>query len=423
MPAAPSLPAARWGICVLLLLVTADNYLNRQVLSVLAPELIRVLGWSPQDYATIVFWFQCGYAVGFLAGGKLFDRFGTRWGFVVAVTAWCLVAAAHGAAESVMGFMVARFSLGLAEAGHMSGGVKAVAEWFPPVERAVATGIFKCGSNIGAIAAPLLVPVFYSGLGWRGTFVVIGALGLVWLVAWEWFHRKWRAPSEATPFVGKAVAVPWRVLLGRRQTWAYVIVKFMTDAVWHWYLFMLPLFLSQRFGLSLAEFGLPAVVVYAVAATGSVGGGWLSARWMRAGWEVTRARKGAMLVCCLATLPVVLVTTLDNLWVVILLVGLAHAAHQGMTSNLFASVPDMFPREAVGSVVGFGGTAGQMGAAVMTLVSGLVLERTGSLVGMFFVTGSAYLAAFAIFHVLVPRLELADFGPRASVPPDERPLR
>lgn len=410
----------RWVVCALLFLVTANNYMDRQVLGVLAPELIGILDWSPEDYASIAFWFQVGYAVGFVAAGRIFDLVGTRLGFILAVAAWSLAAVAHGLVATAAGFKVVRFILGLAEPSHMPGGIKAVAEWFPPSERALATGIFKTGSNLGAITVPIVVPSLFLAFGWRATFAIVGSAGFAWLVLWVWLYRPEGRRPDSTPEAEARLPrkggtpavprVPWSVLLRRRETWAYLNFKFMTDAVWHWYLAMLPLFLSQHFGLGLRDFGLPLVVIYVIAGGGSIGAGWLSSRWIKNGWSVTQARKTAMLVCCVSTLPVTLIVLLDSLWVVILIVGLAHAAHQGLTSNLFSAVSDLFPRHAVGSVVGFGGTAGQIGAALMTLFSMVALARTGSLVVMFFVAGTVYLAAFLIFHLLVPRLTPLDLG-------------
>lgn len=408
----------RWIVCGLLFFVSANNYMDRQVLGVMAPELIRIFGWLPEDYTAIVFWFQIGYALGFIAAGRLFDLVGTRLGFSVAVACWSLVATWHSGVSTLFGFKVVRFLLGLAEPSHMPGSIKVVAEWFPRHERALATGIFKSGSNLGAILVPVLVPWMFFTLDWRATFLITASTGFVWLMFWLWLYRSpsesaWVSRVELNYITGgepepSIERVPWRLLLRRRETWAYVNFKFMTDAIWHWYLAMLPLFLSQRFGLGLAEFGLPLVAVYVIADVGSIGGGWLSWRWIRQGWDLTRARKAAMLICCACTLPVMLVPEAKSLWLVVGLVGLAHAAHQGLTSNLFSTVSDMFPRQAVASVVGFGGTAGQIGAALMTVLSGVALARTGSLSVMFFAAGSTYLTAFFIFHLLVPRLAPLD---------------
>ncbi len=421
-PAIPPFRQAyfRWVICGLLFLVTVNNYMDRQIMGVMAPELIKLFKWSPQDYTNVVFWFQIGYALGFLAGGKFFDLVGTRLGFAVAVACWSLAATWHAGVSSIFGFMLVRFLLGFAEPSHMPGGIKVVSEWFPPSERALATGIFKSGSNIGALLVPALVPWMTTLVDWRAVFLITAATGFVWVAIWLWLYQ----PPEKSPWVSSAeraylargippvepVRIPWRVLLRRRETWAYINFKFMTDAIWHWYLAMLPLFLSQRFGLGLMEFGLPLVVIYLIGDAGSVGGGWMSSHWIKRGWDLTRARKLAMLICCVATLPVILVTQVQNLWLVIIVVGIAHAGHQGLTSNLFSTVSDLYPQRAIGSVVGFGGTMGQVGAILMTLLSGVVLTRTGSLTVLFFVAGTAYMVAFFIFHWLVPRLVPLDFN-------------
>ncbi|MBE2215585.1 MAG: MFS transporter [Opitutaceae bacterium] len=414
--AVPRRPSGfRWVVCGLLLLVTANNYLDRQILGVMAPELIRVLGWTPEDYTSIVFWFQLAYALGFIAAGKFFDWAGTRLGFAVAVTSWSLAAVLHGAMGTVLGFKVVRFLLGLAEPSHMPGAIKVVAEWFPVEERALATGIFKSGSNLGAVLAPVFVSWILPGFGWRATFVAAAATGFVWLALWLWLYRPpidgprsspgTRALAAAPGIPGAPRPTPWLVLLRRRETWAYVNFKFMTDAIWHWYLAMLPLFLSQKFDLGPSEYGPALVVVYLVGNLGSIGAGWLTSHWIRNGWDLTRARKFAMLLSCCLALPSVFVVYADHFWPIITLVALAHAAHQALTSNLFCTVSDLFPPQAVGSVVGFGGTAGQIGAMLMSLLSGVVLVRTGSLVSIFFVASFAYITAFVIFHVLVPRLE------------------
>jgi len=405
----------RWVVCGLLLLVTANNYMDRQVLGVMAPELIREFGWSAGDYTEIVFWFQVAYGLGFLLAGPFFDWVGTRLGFAIAVAAWSLAATWHSGVSSLLGFKIVRFLLGLTEPSHMPGGIKVVAEWFPRSERALATGIFKGGSNLGAILVPLLVPWMYFELGWRATFLITASTGFGWLGLWLWLYRlpaesrhtddEERRHIASDPAPTGEARPGWRALLGRRETWAYMNFKFMTDAIWHWYLAMLPLFLSQKFGLGLREFGLPLVAVYLIADVGSIGGGWLSWHWLKRGWDLTAARKTAMFICCVATLPVMAVAYTDNLWLAIGLIGLAHAAHQGLTSNLFSTVSDMFPRGAVGTVVGWGGTAGQVGAAGMTLLTALALEKTGSSALLFLVAGSTYVIAWIIFHFVVPRLE------------------
>jgi ACS family hexuronate transporter-like MFS transporter len=412
-----SAPRFRWVVCGLLFLATANNYIDRQALGVLAPELIAELGWTAGDYAKIVFWFQVGFAIGFPLTGRFLDAVGTRWGFAIAVAVWSLVSAAHGLISSVAAFKVARFALGLSQPSNMPAGVKVVGEWFLPAERALATGVFKAGANLGSIVVPLAVPALFFVVGWRLTLVLLASTGFVWLVFWLWLYRSPTGESAAEPMpVGGRVR--WRVLLTRREVWAYMNFKFLTDAVWHWYVAMLPLFLAQRFGLSLREFGLPLVAVYAIASLGSVGGGWISSWWMRRGWSLTRARKVAMFVCCASTLPVLLVTQVEGLWACIGLIGLAMAAHQGLTSNLFTVVTDQFPTAAVGTVVGLGGTAAQLGAALMTLLTGAVLADGGHLTEMFLVAGAVYLVAFLIFHVLVPRIEPLELPMFRSEPAD-----
>jgi ACS family hexuronate transporter-like MFS transporter len=418
LPSRSRAGAYRWVVCGLLFFVTANNYIDRQALGVLAPQLMEEFGWTAGDYADVVFWFQIGFAVGFPLTGRFLDAVGTRWGFAIAVGIWSLASAAHGALSSLVSFKLARVTLGLSQPSNMPAGVKVVGEWFPPEERALATGVFKGGANLGSILVPLLVPLLYYAVGWRWTFALLAATGFVWLGFWLWIYRSPR-PDEA-PGGSSAGRVRWRVLLARRETWAYMNFKFMTDAVWHWYVAMLPLFLMQRFDLSLREFGLPLVVVYAIASLGSVGGGWISSHWIRRGWDLTRARKVAMLVCCACTVPVLLVTRVENLWLCVVLIGVAMAAHQGLTSNLFTVVTDLFPPQAVGTVVGLGGTAAQCGAALMTAATGFVLDGGGRLTEMFLITGAVYLLAFAVFHLLVPRLTQLELptvpaGPRATV--------
>lgn len=406
LPVAARLPRFRWIACGLLFLVTTNNYLDRQALGVMAPELIRHFGWTPGDYADIVFWFQVGFAVGFPLTGRFLDAVGTRWGFAIAVAVWSLASMAHGWVSSLAAFKVMRFSLGLSQPSNMPAGIKVVTDWFPPSERALATGLFKGGANLGSILVPAVVPVLFLTFGWRLTFVILAASGFAWLILWLWLYRD-NPASMAT--ATSAQPIHWRALLRRRETWAYMTFKFLTDAVWFWYLAMLPLFLNQRFGLSLAEFGPPLITIYGIAYVGSVGGGWLSSHWIARGWDLTRARKTAMFLCCALTLPVVLVTSLDDLWTCILLIALAHAAHQGLTSNLFTTVSDLFPLRAVGTVIGLGGVAAQTGAALMTLATGLLLDRGGALSSLFIIAGSAYLVAFGIFHVLVPSLTPLSF--------------
>ncbi|MBX3739305.1 MAG: MFS transporter [Candidatus Didemnitutus sp.] len=410
----------RWVVCALLFFVTANNYMDRQVFGVVGPELIKIFGWTPQQYTDVVFWFQVAYGIGFLLAGRVLDLVGTRLGLAVSVCIWSVAAALHGAMGSLGGFKFARFLLGLSEPSHMPAAIKVVAEWFPRSERALATGIYKAGSNVGAITVPLLVPWLFHEFGWRATFLLTASTGFVWLVFWWKYYAHPResarvsatelAHIESDPIPPPPPKMSWRRLLGRRETWAYMNFKFMTDAMWHWYGAMFPLYLAQHFGLKLKQFGLPLIVIYVIADIGSVGGGWMSSHLIKRGRSVTFARKLAMFVCCAATIPVMLVGVSDNLWLVILLVGVAHAAHQGLTANLFTTVSDLFPRNAVGTVVGLGGTAGQIGAALMTLVTGWALATWGTFTMLFFVAGSTYVVAWLIFHWVVPRLEPLEFA-------------
>lgn len=410
----PEKSNVRWLICALLFFACAINYMDRQILGLLAPTLQKEIGWNETQYAHIVTAFQAAYAIGLLGFGRFIDRTGTKNGYAISVFFWSLAAAGHSLARSIFGFGVARFALGLGEAGNFPAAVKAVAEWFPKRERALANGIFNSGCNVGAILAPLSVPWITAHYGWRAAFVALGALGFFWLAAWLWFytapeksprisaaelaHIQSDAPEAAMPTLG------WGQLLRHRQMWAFLVGYAFTGPIWWFYLYWLPKFLNQRFGVNLLNLGLPLVIIYTVTSFGSVGGGWLSSRLLRRGWSTNAARKTAMLVCALAVLPVMLAAQTENLWLAIGLISLATAAHQGWAANLFALASDLFPKSAVASVVGVGG----MGAAVMAMIfsesAGFILEKTGSYWSLFVIAGCAYLSALAIIHALAPRL-------------------
>jgi MFS transporter, ACS family, hexuronate transporter len=314
------------------------------------------------------------------------------------------------------GFALARFALGLGEAGNFPASIKTVAEWFPKKERALATGIFNSGTNVGALVTPLVVPIVASRWGWQWAFIATGLTGFLWVV---WWLVVYRAPerhakvseTELAHIRGDpsepAKAIPWSTLLPHRQTWAFAIGKFMTDPIWWLYLFWVPDFLYRNHGLDLKSIGLPLVVIYLVADVGSIGGGWVSSSLIKRGWSTNAARKLAMLICALSVLPIIFAAKATNLWVAVALVSLAAAAHQGWSANLFTTVSDMFPRSAVGSVVGIGGTAGAIGGMFIALVVGEILQRTGSYVPIFLIAGSAYLVALAVIHLLVPHLDSA----------------
>jgi MFS transporter, ACS family, hexuronate transporter len=407
----------RWVICALLFFAATINYIDRQVIGILKTTLQTEIGWTEIEYSWIVFAFQAAYAIGLLVVGGLMDKFGTRKGFSLAIIFWSIAAMGHALARSVMGFSVARFFLGLGEAGNFPASIKTVAEWFPKKERAFATGIFNSGTNIGALVTPLLVPWITLTWGWRWAFILTGAIGFIWLVFWLMLYRK----PEEHPSLSKAelayiqsdppeptVKIPWLKLLPHRQTWAFALGKFLTDPIWWVYLFWLPDFLHKQHGLSLKDFGLPLVVIYLIADIGSIGGGWLSSALIKRGWSINRGRKTAMLICAICVVPIVFASQTSNLWVAVTLIGLAAAAHQGWSANIFTIASDTFPRQAVGSVVGIGGMAGAVGGMLIARLVGEILERTGSYVPIFIIAGSAYLVALLVIHLLAPRLEPAN---------------
>jgi ACS family hexuronate transporter-like MFS transporter len=406
----------RWRICAMLLLATTINYIDRQVLGVLAPFLQTEIGWNEIEYGYIVTAFQAAYAIGLLCAGAIIDRLGTRVGYAIAISIWSLAAMSHSLAASVIGFAAARFVLGFGEAGNFPAAIKTVAEWFPRKERALATGIFNSGSNIGAIVAPMMVPVVAATWGWQAAFLVTGALSATWLVAWLVIYRtpedQPRLRAGELAYIRSdppepSVRVPWARILRHRQAWAFVAAKFITDPIWWFFLFWLPKFLHAEYGLTLLGLGLPLIVIFVLADVGSIFGGWLAGRFIRMGWSVNRARKTAMGICGLAVVPIVFAANADNLWLAVGLIGLATAGHQGWSANVFTLTSDMFPRRAVASVVGIGGFAGAVGGMMIATFTGFLLQTTGSYVPVFLMAGSAYLIALVVVHLLAPRLEPA----------------
>ncbi|HEU0055039.1 MAG TPA: MFS transporter [Longimicrobium sp.] len=408
----------RWTICALLFAATTINYVDRQVLGLLAPTLQTEIGWSEAQYGDIVSWFSLAYAFGFLGMGRLLDRVGVRRGFAGAIVAWSLAAMGHALASTVAGFSWARAALGLGESGNFPGAIKATAEWFPKRERALATGIFNAGSNVGAIVAPVLVPFVTYRWGWRAAFVVTGALGFVWLACWLLLYRRpeeraskaelaWIRSDPAEP----ARSVPWLALLKHRQTWAFFLAKFLTDPIWWFYLYWLPKFMDANWGVKLTGVTLPLVVIYLVADVGSVGGGWLSSALIRRGWTVNAGRKTAMLAAALLIVPTMFAPHASSLWLAVAIVSVAAACHQWWSCNLFTTASDMFPRHAVASVVGIGGFAGAMGGVLFQRATGRILEATGNNYSLIFtVCGLAYVAALLVMHLIVPRLQPAELG-------------
>ena len=418
LAAAPTTGRYRWTICALLFAATAINYIDRQMIGVLKPVLQQDLGWSEAQYADIVFWFQAAYAAGFLIMGRLIDRFGARLGYALAFSFWTLAHVAHGLVSSVAQFGAARFALGLGEAGNFPSGLKAVTEWFPQRERALAVGLFNAGANVGAIATPLLVPAITLAYGWRMAFIATGAFSVLWLIAWVTIYRRPEEHSRVRPGELALIRsdpapavqrVPWLRLFAYRETWAYAVPKFLTDPIWWMFLFWLPDFLGKRYGLDLKSFGPPLVAIYLLSDAGSVLGGWTSSRLLRRGWSANAARKATMLGCAVAVLPIVTVQYVDSLWIAVALIGLATAAHQAFSANLLTLPSDLFPRAAVGSVVGIGGTAGAIGGMLIAKFVGHVLGISGSYAPIFAVAGGAYLLALLALHVISPRLAPARF--------------
>ena len=425
----------RWTICGLLFLAATINYVDRQVIGILKPTLQAQFGWTEIDYGDIVFAFQMAYAIGYLFAGRVMDLLGIKRGFALALTIWSLAAIGAAAvprfgpaaavllgtvgltySASVAGFIVVRFVLGLGESGNFPAAIKTVAEWFPQRERAFATGLFNAGTNIGAVITPMTVPFITARFGWTWAFVLTGVLGFGWLVAWMTIYerpdRHPRLRDAERAFICSdppvpATHMPWVSLIGYRQTWSFAAAKFLTDPIWWMYLFWLPDFFSRNYGLSLLELGPPIIVIYVVADIGSVGGGWLSSLMIRRGWSVNAARKTAMLICAVAVIPIIAAASVKNMWAAVALISLATAAHQGWSANLFTLASDMFPRQAVGSVVGLGGFAGAVGGMLIAKVTGYVLQMTGSYTTVLMIAGGAYLVALAVVQILTPKLEPA----------------
>jgi len=414
-----SLPRIRWTICAMLFAATSINYMDRQVIGLLKPTLQHSIGLTEVNYGYVVAAFQVAYTVGLMAAGRLVDRVGTRAGYLLFMTVWSLAAMAHALARSALGFGIARFFLGLGEAGNFPAAIKTVADWFPQGERSLATGVFNSGANLGAVVAPAVVPWLTLKFGWRAAFVATGLMSLPWMA---WWFRNYRAPSEPRrlteagfdgvapqPGVPAGRDIPWRKLLTYRQTWAFSIAKFLTDPIWWFYLFWLPSFFDSRFHLGLSHLGLPLVAVYTISAIGSIGGGWLPALFRRVPMDAAQARMSAMLVSAGMVLPVLAAGSLNSKWAAVGLVGVAAAAHQGWSANLFTIASDMFPAGAVGTVVGIGGMAGSIGGVLLSVSAGEILEVTHSYAVLFAISAGAYLLSIAILHVLVPGLKRVDF--------------
>jgi MFS transporter, ACS family, hexuronate transporter len=406
----------RWRICALLFLAISLNYVDRSILGVLAPDLQRTIGWDEIQYSNLVNAFQAAYAIGFLLAGRFMDRVGVRAGYSAAIGLWSLATVATAAVRSVFGFGIVRAVLGLGESGSFPAAIKTIAEWFPKKERALATGIFNSGTNVGAIIAPLLVPRLAVRYGWQSAFVVLGVASALWIIPWMLMYRRPQdhprvSPSELAYIQADPpdaeVKVPWLRLIEHRQTWAFVAAKALTDPIWWFFLFWLPKFLNTQYGLSITAIGWPLVIIYNAATVGSIFGGWLPAKLFKLGWSANRSRKTAMLICALAVMPIMFAAKASNLWVAVALISLATASHQGWSANAYTLSSDLFPRKAVGSVMGIGGAGGALGGLAIATITGRVLQLTGSYVPMFVIAGSIYIVTLGIVHLLSPRLEPA----------------
>ena len=425
----------RWTICSLLFFATTINYLDRQVISLLKPYLEIKFKWTEGDYSHIVMAFQVSYGVGMIFIGRFIDRVGTKLGYAVSTLAWSLAAIGHALAQSTFGFGIARAALGISEAGNFPAAIKTVSEWFPKKERAYATGIFNSGTNIGAIIAPLTVPWIAVKLGWQWAFILTGAVGFIWIILWVFIYeipaKNKRLLKEEFDYINsdgdeyveqasatdKAKKVPWFRLLGFRQTWAYVIGKFLTDPIWWFYLFWLPAFLKAQYNVSDTDYALSVALVYTIATFGSIGGGWLPLYLIRKGWPVFRARKTSMLIYAFCVVPVVFAQWLGslNMWLAVFIIGFAASAHQAWSANIFTTVSDMFPKKTVASVTGLGGMSGSVGGILIAWLAGMLFDKykllgkieTGYYI-MFFICGFAYLVAWLIMHLLVPKMKMVN---------------
>jgi len=448
-PPTPALPGGnfRWVICGLLFFSVAVNYIDRNIIGILKMPLSKEFGWRETDYASVVAAFQFAYAFGYLFGGRLMDWIGVKRGLPWVVLLWSIAAAAHGlcsyipvaatftftfpwfswAAKALawgtvvlpmtaLGFMAARVTLGLAEGGNFPASIKTVAEWFPVKERALATGWFNAGTNVGAVLCPIGVPLLYAMWGWPATFYVTGALGFVWVAAWWWLYdtpenHRHLSPAERDyiqhdqpPTEEKKPSVPWLSLFRYRAVWAYVIAGILAGPVWTIYMFFLPDFLDKRYHIPLQQNGGWTAVFYVIAAFGGVAGGWLAGRLIERGWSINAARKISLLICAVAVVPVFLAPYAPNVWLTVIIVGIAGSAHQGWSANLYSFVSDTMPKQAVGAVVGLGGFVTYFTGGVVAKLIGHVLETTGSYITVFACASLMYLISLFALHLLVPRI-------------------
>lgn len=416
----------RWTICILLFFATTINYLDRQVMGLLKPVLEQEYNWSEQDYSYIVMAFSATYAIGLVVFGRIVDKIGARLGYTISVTVWSIAAMCHALVNSTLGFGMARAALGIGESGNFPAAVKTVTEWFPRKERALATGIFDSGANIGACVAPILVPWLLGSYGWKATFLITGAIGFIWLIAWRLVYKK---PEEHEKLSASELAyiqsdsseveseteepkVSWTQLFRLRPTWSFIAGKFLTDPIWYFFLFWLPSYFSTTFHLDLKKPGLPLVIVYSAATIGAIGGGWLSSRFIKMGWTASKARKMALLVSAFCVVPIIGARFVSDMWVAVGLIGFAVAGNAAWSSNIYTIVSDMLPKNTVSSVIGIGGMAGAIGGVLFPLFIGYTLDfykAMGNMVAgyniLFIICGVSFLIAWLTIHLLTPKIE------------------
>jgi len=402
----------RWRIVILLFFASTINYIDRQVFGILAPQLQHQFGWSESDYGFMIMSFQAAYAIGLISMGTLLDKVGTRLGFIISITLWSLAGMTHAFARTVFSFSLARFALGIGESANFPAAIKTVAEWFPKKERALATGVFNSGPNLGAILTPLLVPLIALKWGWQSAFIITGALGFIWLLFWIPMYRKpeletrlsetersYILQDELEPETKK---IPWKKLISYRQTWGICLARFVTDPIWWFFLYWLPKFLNSRFHIDLTNIGLPMIVIYLVSIGGSIFGGWWSSRLIIRGKNPLKARKQTILLLALLVIPIFFASISSSLWISVALISMATFAHQGYAANIFTIVSDIYPKNAVGSVVGLSGFAGAIGGILFSAAVGLILEFTGSYYVIFGFASIAYLLCWLSLHLMIP---------------------
>jgi len=395
-------PRVRWAVCALVFAATTINYMDREVMGLLAPILQHVLKWSEAQYGYIIMSFQIAYAIGYVTSGRMMDAIGTRLGYAVSVTIWSIASCMHALVGTVSGFALARFLLGLGESGNFPAAVKSTVDYFPAEERALATGLLNSGMNVAVQITPLCIPWVVLRWGWHAAFLTTGLLGFLWLAVWMAFPYDRLRPQtpEEQPTEQESI---W-LLLGERNTWSFSVAKFLTDTIWWFYLYWLPKFFASRFGLTIGEMALPLTVVYLAASAGSIGGGALAGLLIRLRDSVNFGRKMAMLVCAICAVPVAFASAIPHLWWATAVIALAAGAHQGWSANLFTTPADMFSAHRVATVVGIGGTAGAIGGVLLAWIAGQVLQQTHDYKWLFAICGLVYLFSLLCFQLLTPRL-------------------